>query len=129
MNYASATLTSRDDGKTIDKVKLAIVREDPPNHKIKGSNNGTWGVGMSGGALFPVSMNGPLGYRNFPLPNYTDHPTLYNAPAYNAPAYNGPAYNQPMIKAFSGFTFDGPLNNQAPIGESASVLIINPNMS
>lgn len=131
MNIASATLSTYD-GKTVDQVDLTTLRADPKSHKIKGSNNGTWGVGMTGGALFPVSMNGPLGYINHPLPYDQEVPTLFNGPAYNSPYYNGPAYNQPSFKAFSGFTFSDKgtsVKNQSPYGESASVLVLNPDMS
>ena len=42
---------------------------------IPGSNNGTWGMGMSRGALFPKTLNGPMGYQGFPLPQLIQHPT------------------------------------------------------
>lgn len=125
-NYAAATITSN--GSTVDKIKLSVAREIPQNQKINGSNNGVWGVGMSRGALFPPAMNGPLGYINHPLPYDQEVPVLLNSPKYSS-FYNGPAYNQPMIKAFSGYTFDGTLKDQAPVGEKNTVLVLNPNMS
>jgi hypothetical protein len=42
---------------------------------IPGSNNGTWGMGMSRGAVFPANMGGPFGYQGYPLPNMIQHPT------------------------------------------------------
>ena len=108
---------------------MSITREIPRSHKITGSNNGTWGFGMSGGALFPPSMNGPFGYINHPLPYDQEMPVLFDGPKYNAQAYNGPAYNEAAFKSVSGYTFNKYSTDQAPIGESASVLIINPNMS
>ena len=125
MNSASATLTTHD-GVSIDQFDLVVEREDPKNHKIKGSNNGAWGAGMSRGAMFPPSMNGPLGYINNPLPSKQSTPALFNGPKYNSQYYNGPAYNQPSFFAISGYTFDRTPQNQAPIGDSSSVLIIDP---
>jgi hypothetical protein len=66
---------------------------------------------MGRGALFPPSMNGPLGYQNRPLPYDEQSPTLFNDPKYNAPLYNGPYYNQPIIKSVSGFSMSGSLPN------------------
>ena len=42
---------------------------------IPGSNNGTWGLNMSRGAVFPPVLNGPFGYQGYPLPNMIQHPT------------------------------------------------------
>lgn len=42
---------------------------------IPGSNNGTWGMGMSRGAVFPPNMGGPFGYQGYPLPTLLQHPT------------------------------------------------------
>lgn len=40
---------------------------------IPGSNNGTFGVGMSRGAVFPADPG--YFYQGFPLPNIIQHPT------------------------------------------------------
>jgi hypothetical protein len=42
---------------------------------IPGSNNGVFGMGMSRGAMFPMSMGGSLGRPGYPLPNMIQHPT------------------------------------------------------
>jgi len=42
---------------------------------IPGSNNGTFGMGMSRGAMFPSSMGGPFGHRGMPLPINLQMPT------------------------------------------------------
>jgi hypothetical protein len=110
-------------------VDLLIAREVPRDHKIAGSNNGTWAAGMGRGALFPPSMNGPLGYINYPLPYDQEMPVLFDGPKYNAQAYNGPAYNEAAFKSVSGYTFNKYSTDQAPIGESASILVLKPNMS
>jgi hypothetical protein len=68
---------------------------------VRGSNNGTWGFGMYG-AFYPVSMNGPLGYINRPLPNNNEFPMTLVSPAYNARDYNGPAYNQDSFRNIGG---------------------------
>ena len=51
---------------------------------IPGTNNGTWGAGMTRGAMFPSSMGGPLGRPGFPLPNIIEHP----APTQDRPYYS-----------------------------------------
>jgi hypothetical protein len=73
---------------------------------IKGANNGTFGYGMGRGCLFPPSMNGPLGYMNYPLPQNISFPATLNSPKYNAQGWNGPSYNE---SAFSSIM--GPNNN------------------
>jgi hypothetical protein len=61
---------------------------------LKGQNNGTFGFGFSG-ALFPVSLNGPFGYINMPIPNTEEKSVLLNGgPKYNSPTMNAPYYNQ-----------------------------------
>ena len=110
-------------------IVAGVTNIQEPSRKIKGSNNGTWGLGMSRGAMFPPSMNGPLGYINHPLPYDDQSPSLLNGPRYNAPRYNGPAYNQPAFYSISGFTFDGKFNNPAPIGDNAGVLLFEPDLS
>jgi hypothetical protein len=127
VDVATASITS--DNNEVTDIDLSISREIPRDHKIRGSNNGTWGLGMGRGAIFPPSMNGPLGYINHPLPYDQEMPVLFDGPKYNAPAYNGPAYNQAAFKSVSGYTFNKYSTDQAPIGESASVLVLNPNMS
>jgi hypothetical protein len=43
---------------------------------IPGSNNGTWGMGMSRGAVFPAGiMGGPFGFQGYPLPVNLELPT------------------------------------------------------
>jgi hypothetical protein len=72
---------------------------------IKGSNNGTFGCGMGRGSLFPPSMNGPIGYINFPLPQNISYPAIINGgPKYNAPGWNGPSYNEPAFRSIMGYS-------------------------
>ncbi len=69
---------------------------------IKGSNNGTWGFGMSGG-LFPIGMNGPFGYLGYPIPINQEAKALFNGPQYNSAYHNGPAYNEESFSRIRGY--------------------------
>lgn len=74
---------------------------------IKGSNNGTWGYGMTGG-LFPTDMSGPFGSRGYPIPINVDYPALlYGNPNYNSMVRNAPAYNEDSFNKISGYTKPG----------------------
>ena len=42
---------------------------------IPGSNNGTFGMGASEGAIFPSNMGGPFGYQGYPIPIDLELPT------------------------------------------------------
>ena len=59
---------------------------------ISGINNGTFGSGLYG-IMMPESLNGPIGFVNYPLPYKLELPTLLAGPQYNSQLMNVPKYN------------------------------------
>jgi hypothetical protein len=53
---------------------------------IPGSNNGTFGMGMSQ-AVFPKGMGGPFGYRGLPLPIDLEFPASVIPPPYRGNSF------------------------------------------
>jgi len=69
---------------------------------IPGSNNGAFGMGMSRGAVFPSSMNGPFGRPGYPLPGALQMPTgVMDRP------YEGHAFGRVYELTPGGVTTEG----------------------
>jgi hypothetical protein len=62
------------------------VKKDP----LKGINNGTSGMGMARGSVFPSSMNGPFGYQKHPLPINLNMPIVPTSSEIDNGEYPGP---------------------------------------
>lgn len=60
---------------------------------ISGSNNGTFGMGASQGALYPSDMGGPFGQNlGFPIPLNLEMPAAVMDKPYSGHAFGSPTY-------------------------------------